>query len=115
MRLYPDPGKEIAMLQVTEAAASLLKSEVLSKGGPQPEAAPASAVRIQLAAASDGRQAISLRPVSGPEAGDVPTEAPDLDVFVASELADPLDSAILDAHDTPQGPEMFLREQSAGT
>jgi hypothetical protein len=48
----------------------------------------------------------------GPEPGDAPAEATDLDVFVAAELADPLDSAILDVQPTPEGPEIILREQS---
>jgi hypothetical protein len=48
----------------------------------------------------------------GPEPGDEPTEATDLDVFVAPELAGQLGSAILDVKPTPRGPEMILREQS---
>jgi hypothetical protein len=41
----------------------------------------------------------------------VPTEATDLDVFVAPEVAPALDSAILDARSTLEGPEIILREQ----
>ena len=48
----------------------------------------------------------------GPEPGDATTEATNLDVFVAPELAGPLDSAVLDVEPTPEGPEIILRERS---
>jgi hypothetical protein len=70
------------------------------------------AVRLLPAVTDEGRQTITLQPVTGPEPGDAPTEAANLDVFVAPELAGPLDSGILDAEATPEGPELILREQS---
>lgn len=100
------------MLQVTDAAVSVLKSEVLREGEPKQQPDPARAVRIRQAVRDDGRQTITLQPVTGPEPGDAPAEATDLDVFVAPELADPLDAAVLDVEPTPEGPELFLREQS---
>ena len=100
------------MLQVTDAAVSVLKSEVLREGEPMQQRDPARAVRIRPAVTDDGRQTITLQPVTGPEPGDAPTEATDLDVFVAPELAGPLDSAVLDVEATPEGPEIILREQS---
>jgi hypothetical protein len=108
-RLHPDPGKEIVMLQVTDAAVSVLKREVLREGD---EDASARAVRIHTAATSNGQQALAIQPVEGPQSGDVPTEAADLDVFISPELAAPLDSAVLDARETPEGVQIFLREQS---
>jgi hypothetical protein len=101
------------MLQVTDAAVTMLKSEVLHEGGPMQQPDPATAIRIRPTVANDGRQTITLQPVMGPEPGDAPTEATDLDVFVAPELADPLDAAVLDVEATPEGPEIILREQSA--
>jgi hypothetical protein len=100
------------MLQVTDAAVSVLRSEVLHEGEPAQQDEPATAVRLRPAVTNDGRQTITLQPVMGPEPGDAPTEAADLDVFVAPELAGPLDSGILDAEATPEGPELILREQS---
>jgi hypothetical protein len=106
----PTRGKEIAMLQVTDAAVSVLKSAILQEGEPQ-LGEPATAIRIRPVADNDGRQTLTLQPVAGPEPGDAPAESPDLDVFVAPELAGPLDSSILDAQVTPEGPEILLRDQ----
>ena len=100
------------MLQVTDAAVSVLKSAVLREGEPSQQGAPATAVRIRPAVRDDGRQTLTLQPVTGPEPGDAPTEATDLDVFVAPELAGPLDSVILDVEAAPEGPEIVLRERS---
>lgn len=100
------------MLQVTDAAVSVLKSKVLREGEPMKHREPATAVRIRPAVPDDGRQALTVEPVMGPEPGDAPTEAPNLDVFVAPELAGRLDSAILDVEPTREGPEIILREQS---
>jgi hypothetical protein len=100
------------MLQVTDAAVSMLKTEVLREGEPMQQPHPARAVRIRSTVANDGRQTLTLQPVTGPEPGDAPAEAADLEVFVAPEVAAPLDSAILDVQPTPEGPEIILREQS---
>ena len=102
------------MLQVTDAAVSVLKSAVLHEGEPSQQPDPATAVRIRPAVMDDGRQTLTLQPVTGPEPGDEPTEAKDLDVFVAPEIAGQLGSAILDVEPTPQGEQMILREQSGG-
>lgn len=98
------------MLQVTDAAVSMLKSEILHEGEPQQEMS-ATAIRILQVATDDGRQTLTLQPVMGPEPGDAPAEAADLDVFVTSELAGPLDSSVLDAQVTSEGAEILLREQ----
>jgi hypothetical protein len=100
------------MLQVTDAAVSVLKREVLREGDPLHEDESARAVRLHTAAISNGQQALAIQPVKGPQPGDVPTEAADLDVFISPELAAPLDSAVLDARESPEGVQIFLREQS---
>lgn len=100
------------MLQVTDAAVSVLRSEVLHEGDPAMQGEPATAVRLRPAVTDEGHQTITLQPVMVPELGDVPAEAANLDVFVAPELAGPLDAGILDAEATPEGPELILREQS---
>jgi hypothetical protein len=102
----------MTMLQVTDAAVSVLKSEVLREGEPMLEQEPATAIRIRTVVSDDGRQTLTLQPVMGPEPGDAATEATNLDVFVAPELAGPLDSAVLDVEPTPEGPEIILRERS---
>jgi hypothetical protein len=107
-----DRRRETLMLQVTEAAVSVLRSEVLHEGDPQMQSASASAVRIRSSVTDDGRQTITLQPVAGPESGDASTEAENLDVVVAPELAGPLDAGVLDVEATPEGPELVLREQS---
>jgi Fe-S cluster assembly iron-binding protein IscA len=108
----PDRGKEILMLQVTDAAVSVFKRALLHEGeSPAPETT-VRAVRIQPGATQDGQQAITFQAVEGPEAGDAASEASDLDVFVAPELAAPLESAVLDARETPQGAQVFLRDQA---
>jgi hypothetical protein len=68
------------MLQVTDAAVSVLKSAVLHEGEPSQQPDPPTAVRIRAAVMDDGRQTLTLQPVIGPEPGDEPTEATDLDV-----------------------------------
>ena len=99
------------MLQITDAAVSVLKSEVLREGDPQMQRTSTTAVRIRPSVTGDGRQTIALQPVAGPEPGDVSTDAENLDVFVAPELAGPLDAAVLDVEATPEGPEIVLRDQ----
>ena len=98
------------MLQVTDAAVSALKSKILQQGEPQPGQTP-TAIRIRTVPMDDGRAALSLQPVMDPEPGDATADAADLDVFVASELAAPLDTSVLDAQPTPEGQEIVLREQ----
>jgi hypothetical protein len=90
------------MPQVTKAAVSVLRSEVLHEGDPQLQRASASAVRIRPSVTDDGRQTNTLQPVAGAEPGDPSTGAENLDVFVAPELADPLDTSVLDAKPRPR-------------
>ena len=94
------------MLQVTEAAASILRQVVEA-----PEV-PGSAVRIQPVQTPAGDSAISFQPVAGRTEGDAEGNATGLDVFVAPELSDPLDQAVLDARETQEGAELFLRPQA---
>ena len=100
------------MLQVTDAAVSVLKTAVLHEGEQSQQPETPTAVRIRPAVMDDGGPTLTLQPVTGPEPGDEPTEATDLDVFVAPELAGQLGSAVLDVEPTPEGPEMVLRPQS---
>ncbi len=58
------------MLQVIDAAVSVLKNEILREGEPLQQREPATAVRVRPAVTADGRQTITLQPVMGPEPGD---------------------------------------------
>lgn len=93
------------MLQVTEAATTAFRAFMAQ------EAPQAKAIRIQAVSTPEGQSAISFQPAQGPEEGDKSTEAPGLDVFISSELIDPLGQAVLDARETPEGAEVFLRSQ----
>ena len=98
------------MLRVTDAAVTALKSVVLG-GESLQQGDPAPAIRIEPAAAGDGRQALTVQPVTGPAPGDAPAQAVDIDVYVAPEVADALEAATLDVRATPDGPEIFLSEE----
>jgi Fe-S cluster assembly iron-binding protein IscA len=95
------------MLQVTEAAATVFK-EILQREDVTGEA-------IRLAPVTDpaGEPDIALQTVEGPREGDAQTEATGVEVFVAEDLAQPLDAAVLDAEGTGEGARLVLRPQPA--
>lgn len=94
------------MLQVTEAAVSILRQAV-----ERPEV-PGTAIRIEPVQTPTGTPGIGFQPVTGPNEGDAEGQAPGIDVFVAPELSEPLDEAVLDARQTPEGTELFVRPQA---
>lgn len=94
------------MLQITEAAVSAFKEVMETEGS------VGRAIRIALAPTPEGGSGIVFQAVDGPEPGDAPTEAKDIDFFVAPELARALDAAVLDARPTEGGTELFLRPQA---
>jgi Fe-S cluster assembly iron-binding protein IscA len=97
------------MLQITSSAATLLKE--VRAGNNVPDDA---AFRIQpVATPQPGDAEIGFAFTGGPEAGDqAVTEDPDLRVYVSSELAAPLEGAVLDTIDTPGGKELQLRVEN---
>jgi Fe-S cluster assembly iron-binding protein IscA len=95
------------MLQVTDAAVSVL-NQVLQR-----EEASGGAIRLASVTGPTGESEVAIQTVEGPRKGDAPTEAPGLDVFLAEDLARPLDAAVLDAEETEQGTKLSLRPQSA--
>jgi Fe-S cluster assembly iron-binding protein IscA len=95
------------MLQVTDAAVSLL-NQILQR-----EEAGGDAIRLASVTGPTGESEIAIQTVEGPREGDATTEAPGLDVFLAEDLAQPLDAAVLDAEETEQGTKLLLRPQSA--
>ena len=95
------------MLQVTDAAVSVFK-EILQR-----EEVSGGAIRLAQVTDPTGESKIAIQTVEGPREGDAPTEASDPDVFVAEDLAQPLDSAVLDAEATEVGTKLVLHPQSA--
>jgi Fe-S cluster assembly iron-binding protein IscA len=90
------------MLQVTDAAVSVFK-ELLGPAG------AGQAIRIEPVEGPGGETAISFSTIPEPREGDAPSQARDLEIYVAPELAPGLEDAVLDARTTEAGPELFLR------
>ena len=95
------------MLQVTDAAVSVF-NEILQR-----EEARGGAIRLASVTGPTGESEIAIQTVEGPREGDATTQAPGLDVFLAENLVQPLDAAVLDAEETEQGTKLLLRPQSA--
>jgi Fe-S cluster assembly iron-binding protein IscA len=95
------------MLQVTDAAVSVL-NKILQR-----EEASGATIRLASVTGPTGESEIAIQTVEGPREGDAPTQAPGLDVFLAENLAQPLDAAVLDAEETEHGTKLLLRPQSA--
>ncbi|MGH7539536.1 MAG: hypothetical protein ACRELC_00900 [Gemmatimonadota bacterium] len=91
------------MLQVTDAAVSVFK-EILQR-----EDVTGEAIRLAPVTQATGESDIALQTVEGPRQGDAQTDAKDPQVFVAEDLAQPLDGAVLDVEDTPEGGHLVLR------
>lgn len=85
------------MLEVTSSAASILASARAQKGLPEHFG-----VRIYASATAtpDMKAAYQFGFVEEPEAEDQVTETEGTKVFVAPEIADSLDNAVLEAEDT---------------
>jgi Fe-S cluster assembly iron-binding protein IscA len=90
------------MLQVTDAAVSVFK-EILDR-----EDVNGTAIRLAAVEQPTGGSEIALQAVDGPREGDAPTEAKGIDVFVAANLAAPLDTAVLDTEATDTGPKLVV-------
>ena len=95
------------MLQVTDAAVSVL-NQILQR-----EEASGDAIRLASVTGPTGESEIAIQTVDGPREGDATTQAPGLDVFLADDLAQPLDAAVLDAEETEGRANLVLRAQSA--
>ena len=93
------------MLHVTDSAASAVKALL------QREEVQGSAIRLAANPLPDGNTGITFQAVDRPGPDDAKSAASDLDVFVSPELVPALDTAVLDARDTSEGTELFLRPQ----
>jgi Fe-S cluster assembly iron-binding protein IscA len=91
------------MLQLTETAAKVFR-KILDQPGVE-----ADVVRIVPEEQTDGQMAISVEVVDRPAPTDQPVEAEGVTVVLAPELAPKLDDAVLDAKETEEGADLFLR------
>jgi Fe-S cluster assembly iron-binding protein IscA len=99
------------MLQITPSAQGLLKQVRADNNLPE-----SAALRIQAVESPEkGEAEIGFTFTAGPEDQDqTVSDQPDLQVFVAPELATPLDEAVLDTVETPGGSELQLRVEGSG-
>lgn len=96
------------MLQVTEDAAAAFK---LIADHAQMDGETFRVERSPGSTDEDGGT-LRVQPVASPQAGDVPAEAPGIDVYVAPDLADSLSDAVIDARLTSGGTELTLRSRA---
>ncbi|MGH2681950.1 MAG: hypothetical protein ACRDIX_01795 [Actinomycetota bacterium] len=95
------------MLQVTDAAVSVFR-EILQRGQTS-----GGAIRLAPVIGPTGESEVAIQTVEGPREGDATTEAEGLDVFVAEDLIQPLEAAVLDAEETEGRANLVLRPQIA--
>jgi Fe-S cluster assembly iron-binding protein IscA len=96
------------MLQVTDAAVSVCR-EILQRGEMS-----GGAIRLAPVLGPTGESEVAIQTVEGPREGDETTEATGVDVFVAEDLAQPLETAVLDAEETEGRAKLVLRAQPSG-
>jgi len=90
------------MLQVSEAAALLLKEAVKRSDAPDETG-------VRLEPRPDNPSALGIAFQDQPEASDQVVEEAGLRVFVAEDISDALDGRTLDVVTTEQGPALTLR------
>lgn len=95
------------MLQVTEAAVTLLKRARENTGMGQSAGARLS--RVQQPAGENKDKIIGLEFTQKPEAGDEMIEHADLKVYISSDLVEPLSSRVLDVEPTKEGMQLLFR------
>lgn len=94
------------MLQITDAAMNMLRDVRTESEAPEEAAA-------RFALTTDGgQQSIAFMFAEEPIEGDHKVaDDGELEVYVAPELVEPLDQAVVDATSTERGTELMLREQ----
>lgn len=102
------------MLKVTEKARSVFQKLVDRDGGTD-------VIRLVPDLQSDGQQGIGIEAVDQPGPTDRATqiEGPEdpsaVIIVIAAELAPALDDAVLDARETDEGADLFVRPQAAAS
>jgi Fe-S cluster assembly iron-binding protein IscA len=95
------------MLKLTETAASRIEEVRRGQGLPE-----SFGVRVSSAAVTDGKMALQVAFSDGPAQGDQVAEQHGTQVFVASEVAEPLTDAELDVQGgAAEGVQLVLRPQ----
>jgi Fe-S cluster assembly iron-binding protein IscA len=92
------------MLELTATAATTLASVRSRSGRPDHFG-----VRIFQSVTPDAQAAVQFDFVEGPQPGDQVGEAEATPFYVAPEVAQRLDNAVLDAEDTPEGTQLILK------
>jgi hypothetical protein len=102
------------MLKVTEKARSVFQKLVDRDDGTD-------VIRLVPDLQPDGQQGIGIEAIDQPGPNDraTQTEGPDdvnaVIIVIAAELAPALDDAVLDARETDEGADLFVRPQSAAS
>ena len=102
------------MLKVTEKARSVFQKLVDGDGGTD-------VIRLVPDLQPDGQQGIGIEAIDQPGPTDRATEpegpgdADAVIIVIAAELASALDDAVLDARETDEGADLFVRPQSAAS
>lgn len=92
------------MLQVTNSAATVLADVKTQQGVPDHFG-----IRVFAGQTNDGQQAIGLGFAETPADGDAVTESEGVTLFVAPELAEPLEEAVIDVESQPEGEALVFR------
>lgn len=93
------------MLQVTNTAATILSDVKNEQGVPEHFG-----VRVFAGQTNDGQQAIGLGFAETPAEGDAVTESEGVTLFVAEEVAAPLEEAVIDVESQPDGDALVFRK-----
>lgn len=102
------------MLKVTEKARSVFQKLVDRDGGTD-------VIRLVPDLQPDGQQGIGIEAIDRPGPTDRATQAEGPDdsnaviIVIAAELAPALDDAVLDAHETDKGADLFVRPQATAS
>lgn len=96
------------MLQLTQAAANQIGEARQAQGIPD-----GFGLRVFGEPRPGGEMAVNLGFAEVPAEDDQVGEYADTRLFVAPDVADPLDSKVLDVEETPSGAALVLRDQPA--
>jgi hypothetical protein len=102
------------MLKVTEKARSVFQKLVEGAGGTE-------VIRLVPDPQPDGQQGIGIEAIEQPGPDDRATQTEGSEdanaviIVIAAELAPALDDAVLDARETDEGADLFVRPQAAAS
>lgn len=94
------------MLQISDGAVRLLQETRSEQGVPE-----SYGLRVFGRSDQTGGIQVHLTFTEEPEEGDQVIEQAGTELYLAPEVAEPLDNAVLDVADEEAGPELVLRQQ----